>query len=185
MDDSQIIELYFKREEIAIQYTQEKYANMLKKISYNILCNLQDSEECVNDTYEKVWESIPPQKPIYLGAYLAKIVRNISINKWRSTKTQKRNCGVDLLLSEMTDCIPSTQSIEKEIEQAEITEIINSWLHSLSKDDRVLFMKRYWFGESLKNLSIQFFSTENKISGKLFRLRQKLKTILEIEKVQI
>lgn len=183
MEDTEIVELYWNRNEAAIGESSIKYGRMLKHISFNILSNNEDSEECVNDTYGKAWNSMPPQKPNSLAAYLGRITRNISINRWHMNHAKKRDANV--LISELSDCIPSSQSIEAEIEASILEDAISKWLYSLHQDDRVLFLRRYWFGDSLHTLALECVTTPNKLAGRIFRLRKKLKTALEKEGVSI
>lgn len=178
LEDVEIVNLYWDRNETAIRESDAKYGNMLLKIAYNILSNREDSEECVNDTYGKAWASIPPQKPRSLAAYLGRIVRNLSINRWYAIRAQKRG-GENLLLSELAECIPSQSNVEREAEAREITKSVEQWLYTLPKADRVLFLRRYWFGDDLKTLAAEHAASPNKIAGRLYRLRQKLKSALE------
>jgi RNA polymerase sigma-70 factor (ECF subfamily) len=152
MTDSQIIELYFNRDESAISQSDVHYGAYCRKISMNILHSRQDCEECVNDTWHRAWNSIPPTKPSSLAAFFGKIVRNLSISRYRKNKSAKRFDGIELLLSDFDDCIPSNESVVQTIESKMLAEIINDWLAKLDKTDRVLFVRRYWFGESVKSL---------------------------------
>ncbi len=185
MEDEMIVNLYWKRDETAIKESSIKYGNMLKSISYNILFNIEDSEECVNDTYNKAWEAIPPQKPVNLGAYLGRITRNISINRWHKNKAKKRDEGAKILLSELSDCILSLDNPEKEIEEKIIAEVISKWLYTLSEDDRKLFVKRYWYCENMSSLAMEFSVAPNKLSSKLFRLRKNLRNVFEKEGIYL
>lgn len=153
MEDSQIIGLYFKRDESAITETETKYGAFCHGIALNILSINADADECVNDTYLQAWNSIPPQKPDRLGAWLGRVVRNISFNLWKKNHCQKRYVGMEQLLNELEDCIPSPVTVEREIEEQELTEIINTWLTSLSQNDRILFIRRYWYGETVTMLA--------------------------------
>ena len=185
MEDVEIVELYFKRSEKAISQTSKKYGRLLFTISNNILNSNEDSEECVNDTYEKVWYSIPPQRPTYLSAYLGRIVRNISINKWYKNRSQRRGGGMVVLLSELAECLPSQKSVEEETDRRVVVRLIEHWLLTLEKEQRVLFLRRYWYGFSLETLARENGVTVSKISGQLYRLRQKLKAELNKEGVVI
>lgn len=178
MDDDQIVTLYLNRKEEAIKESDLKYGKLLHRISFHILSNQQDSEECVNDTYCNVWESIPPQKPRSLGAYMGRIVRNLSINRWYENRTQKRGGNAEILLSELSDCIPSNNTVEADVNENELTNLINLWLLSLAKDDRVLFLRRYWYGDSVKALAMECGVTQSMMAGRIYRLRQKLKALL-------
>lgn len=185
MEDAEIIEMYWKRDEAAITESNIKYGRMLKHIAFNILSNHEDSEECVNDTYGKVWETVPPKRPNSLAAYMGRIIRNLSINRWYENRTQKRGNGAAVLLSELSDCIPSQDFVESDIEADSLTEIINAWLSTLPQDDRVLFLRRYWYGDDLNMLAFECSVSPNKMAGRIYRLRRKLKTILEGEGVSV
>ncbi|RUS46526.1 RNA polymerase sigma factor [Cohnella sp. AR92] len=185
MEDTRIIDMYWSRNEAAIRESSTKYGRMLKRISFNILSNDGDSEECVNDTYGKAWDSMPPQKPNSLAAYLGRIARNLSINRWHANHARKRGCGADALISELSDCIPSPLSTEEETEARALSETISRWLNSLPQDDRVLFLRRYWFGDSLNSLAAECATTPNKLAGRIYRLRHKLRSALEKEGVTL
>ena len=181
MDDNIIIELYWARNETAIKETNIKYGGLLYSIAYNILSNQEDSQECVNDTYFNAWNSIPPQKPNSLCAFLGRIVRNISIDLWRKNRAQKRYTGLEIMLSELYECIPDPTTIYKEYDGKVLSQIISDWLYTLSKAERTLFLHRYWFGYSLKELANDYETSPNKLAGKTYRLRQSLKENLEKE----
>jgi RNA polymerase sigma-70 factor (ECF subfamily) len=184
MEDTQIIELFWTRKESAIQATTDKYGRLLHSIAYHILANHEDSEECVNDVCLKAWQTIPPQKPASLTAYLGRIVRNISINRWQEKHAQKRYGGTEILLSELGDCIPSVDTVDQEADAHELAEFISKWLIQQSQDNRILFLRRYWFGDSVKALSYQTGTTANKLAGRLYRLRQDLKCAMEKEGIR-
>lgn len=185
MDDKEIIELFWARNEDAIAQSDIKYGKSLKTLSNNILQNHNDCEECVNDTYVKAWETIPPKKPYSLFAYLGKIVRNISIDLWRKNSAQKRNYNLTVMLSELSECIPETQTTEEKAEERVLSGVINSWLVSLSEDDRFLFTGRYWFGEDVKSLSKKLKLSPNATSARLFKLRKRLQSELEKEGISL
>lgn len=184
MEDTEIIGLFWSRKESAIQATTNKYGRLLHSIAYHILANHEDSEECVNDTCFKVWQTIPPQKPVSLTAYLGRIVRNLSINRWQEKHAQKRFGGTEILLSELGECIPSNETVEQETDAHELAEFISEWLTVQSQDNRILFLRRYWFGDSVKALSLQTGTAANKLAGRLFRLRQDLKSAMEKEGIR-
>ncbi len=152
MEDAKIIELYNTRNELAVVETEHKFGKMLFSIAMNILSNREDSEETVNDTYGKAWNSIPPEKPNFLGAWLGKITRNLSISRFRKNKAQKRS-GIEIMLSELEECIPSSENVETESENGEITAAINRWLGMLSKEERIFFLRRYWYGDSVSEIA--------------------------------
>lgn len=185
MEDVKIIELFNQRNEIAITECTEKYGNLLKKISFNILGNKEDSEECFNDTLNKLWSTIPPNNPNSLVAYMGKIIRNLSINKYRENHAQKRYNGGDLLLSELSECIPDKVSVEGEIDTKDLTEYINKWLKSLETEKCNIFIRRYWYGDSVKDIANDYSFSEKKTASTLYRLRESLKTYLEKEGVNV
>ena len=181
MDDQSIVDLYINRDESAILETDRKYGAYCFSIAYNILKVVQDSEECVNDMYNKVWNSIPPQTPKRLDAWLSKIVRNLAINVWYKSHRKKRYNGYETILDEMVECIPDTKLVEHEIEEMELTKFLDKWLESLPEFDRVLFMRRYWIGESLKKLESEYKISHGRLAKQMYHLRGDLKSALEKE----
>lgn len=184
MEDAKIIELYYARNETAIAETQRKFGGMLFSIAMGVLSDREDSEETVNDTYKKAWDNIPPQKPNFLGAWLGKIARNLSLNRWRKNNAQKRG-GIETMLSELEECVPSFENTEAESENGEITAAINSWLGTLEKNERIYFVRRYWYGDSVSELSKITNISPKKLSSKMFRLRKSLKDFLEKEGISV
>lgn len=136
MEDSAIIELYWARDEGAIAQTDLKYGTFCRKLAFNVLSSNEDSEECVNDTWHRAWDTMPPQRPDSLRAYLGRIVRNLSISRLRQRTAQKRGGGLEIMLSELGDCLPAPQSVERETEAKELAGVISAWLRGLSDDDR-------------------------------------------------
>lgn len=185
MEDIQIIELYWQRNEQAIAETSSKYGAFCFSIAKNILSVHEDAEECVNDTYHQVWNVIPPQHPIKFRPWLGKIVRNIALNLWNKNHTQKRYAGMTELLSELEDCIPASQTIELEIEEKELTEHIDRWLRSLDREDRILFVRRYWNGVALRDLANEKGIAPGKLAQRMYRLRIGLKAALEKEDIHL
>jgi len=186
VDDDTILDLFFERQESAIAETKLKHGRRLYRTSMNILHSNEDAEECVNDTLLKAWEAIPPSRPIKFGAYLVKIARNLSINRWEAKRTAKRGRGeIDLLLSELEDCIPSSMGTEAEYEASLVTEAINSFLGGIDQTARVAFVMRYFHGESIRDVSDRFQISESKAKSMLFRTRRKLGAYLEKEGVVI
>lgn len=175
MEDRQIIELYWARSENAIGETDRKYGGYLSTIAYNILYNREDASEAVNDTYLRVWDSMPPERPNVLSAFLAKITRRISLNIRRSNIAEKRGGGeVDLVLDELADSIPSGSSVEEEIDAKALTEALNKFLSKLKESDRDMFLRRYWYMDSIKDIAEMFGCGESKVKTTLYRLRKKL-----------
>ncbi len=186
MDDRDIIALYFKRLESAITETAKKYGKYCFSISNNILHNRQDAEESVNDTYLQTWNSIPPTKPNSLSAYLAKIVRNISLNRIKASKAQKRGSGeYELAYDELAGIISSPQTVEDLIDEISLRDLINRWLESLSPEQRMVFVGRYWYFDSIATISAKMDFSVSKTKMLLLRLRNELKEYLESEGVHL
>lgn len=186
MEDNQILELYFNREEQAIEETKRKYGKRLYMTARNVLYNNEDAEECVNDTLMKAWAVIPPSRPTLFGAFLAKISRNLAINKWEAKSAAKRGGGeTPLVLEELEEVIPSGDSPEQAYEARQVTDEINSFLKNCDKVTRVVFVRRYFYGESIKDISKRYKMTESKVKSLLFRTRKKLRLHLEKEEVII
>jgi len=185
MNDARIIELYWQRNEQAITESDKQYGRFCRRIAMNILNSSEDSEECVNDTWHRAWENMPPQKPDSLSAFFGRITRNLSLSRFRANHAKKRYGGITILLSELEDCIPSRGTIEQETEDWQLAEIISDWLTLLPKDDRVLFMRRYWFGDTVKNLAKECGANQNQMAQRMFRLRSSLKDRLEQEGILI
>jgi len=186
MDDNMILDLYFGRRESALDETKTKYGRRLHRTAMNILHSNEDAEECVNDTLFKAWESIPPARPGNLGAYLAKITRNIAINRWEAKSAKKRGGGdMTILLSELEDCLPASDSPEDSFEAKVVTEAINVFLDTLEKSTRAVFVLRYFHGDSIRDISKRYRVSESNIKSVLFRLRKKLRVFLEKEGIAI
>lgn len=181
MEDERILELYFRRDESAIAETAGKYGAYCHGIALNILSVAADAEECVNDTWLQAWNAIPPLYPERFGAWLGRVVRNIAINRWNKNHSKKRYAGMEVLLTELEDCIPSPGTVESEIEEKELTQAINVWLRSLPQDDRILFVRRYWSGEAVNWLAEECGVTPGRLAKRMYRLRQNLKAALEKE----
>lgn len=181
MEDTQIIDLYFRRDEAAVSETASKYGAFCHRLAWNILSVEADAEECVNDTWLQAWNAIPPQRPEKLGAWLGRVVRNIAVNLWNRNHRKKRYAGMEQLLAELEECIPSPESVEQKVEEKELTETVNLWLESLSRENRVLFLRRYWNGEAVKELAGEMGVTPGSLAKKLYGLRQNLKYRLEQE----
>ncbi|MBQ2902081.1 MAG: sigma-70 family RNA polymerase sigma factor [Agathobacter sp.] len=184
MDDSKIIALYFDRSEQAISETAKKYGRYCHYIAFQILHNTEDSEECVNDTYFRAWSVIPPKHPEHLRTFLGKITRNLSLNKWEKQIAQKRGNGqCEQVLEELIECIPSENNVEKIVEDRFILEILNDFLYKLPADKRKIFVCRYWYFSSIKEIAKAYGISESKVTVTLFRTRQMLKEVLEKEGV--
>lgn len=178
MDDDKIIELFFERNEQAIKELDLKYGKVCHKVSYNILHNTQDAEECVNDAYLGTWNTIPPQRPNPLLTFLCKIVRNLSIMRHHTNTAMKRNSTYDVALEELEGCLASPVTIEDEIATRELTNIIDHFLETLSKENRVIFMRRYWFSDSYADIASLVGLTEKNVSVRLTRIRKQMRDYL-------
>ena len=181
MEDLQIVNLYFERDESAIAETDKKYGALCRGVAMRILSIREDAEECVNDAYLQAWNSIPPLRPTNFGAWLGKVVRNRAINLWNKNHRQKRYAGMEQLLDELQECVPSPQTVECALEERELSAAIDGWLLTLSRRDRVLFVRRYWFGISVNELAKECGATPKGLAKRMYHLRQKLKLALERE----
>ena len=186
INDQQILDLFWSRKEEALDITMQKYGRILYKIAHNILMNGQDAEECLNDTLMQAWKAIPPKKPEYFGAYLAKITRNFSLQRWRKAGTAKRDGGQgNLILDELKETIPHPDSAEQSYEYSQTLRSINMYLGKMDADSRIVFVRRYFFGDSVQDICTRFGASQSKIKSMLFRARKKLKIHLEQEGVII
>ena len=188
MEDKDILDLFFARNEEALVETMNKFGNRLFHSAMNVLHNTEDADECVNDTLLKAWEAIPPTRPTSFGAFLAKITRNLSINKWKAQSAKRRGgTRVDLLLSELEEVIPHSKLgvPEKEYESQNTSQAINEFLETVDKTARVAFVLRYFHGESIQGICQRLKISESKAKSLLFRTRKKLRTHLEKEGVLI
>jgi len=178
MEDKQIIELYFNRSEQAIEETSSKYGKLTRSISYHIVRNEEDTEECVSDTYLALWNTIPPENPNPFVAYILRIARNIAIKKLRYNTADKRNNSYDVSLGELEEVLTGNSDVQKEIEAKEIETVINSFLKDLKKTDRVIFVKRFWFNMTLDEISEETGYSKNYINVHLHRTKERLKAHL-------
>lgn len=184
MKDEEIVGLYWQRSEKAIFETQKKYARYCGCIAFNILHSEEDAEECVNETYLRAWNAIPPDRPESLQAFLGKITRNISLNKYKQHTTQKRGSGdTEFVLSELEECIPAASDVEQSVDELFVRETLGRFLEQLSKAKRIVFVKRYWYLMPIKEIAGQEGMSENKVKLMLFRMRNELKQYLEKEGV--
>lgn len=182
MTDEKIIELYFDRNEVAIKETDKKHGKYCFTIANNILRNREDSEESVNDTWMKAWKSIPPTRPVYFNLYLAKIVRNLSFMKYKSKHAQKRGSGeIAVILDELEACLADQSSVESIYIAKELNTMINKFVYSLSERDGNVFIRRYFFADTSKDIAKRYALTENNVRVILNRNRNKLKEKLEKE----
>ena len=180
MEDKSIVDLYWQRNERAISETAAKYGKYLHRISYQILLNAEDAEECVNDTYNDAWQSMPPHRPSILSTFLGKITRRISIDLWRKYSAEKRGGGeMELALCELEECVSGRGDVESEVERLELQKKLNDFLVTLPQLDRQIFLCRYWYMDSISDIAKQFACSESKVKSILYRTRNKLRTMLE------
>ena len=178
MEDSKIIALFFARSEQAITELSSKYGRLCMHLANNILGNQQDSEECVNDAYLGAWNTIPPQKPNPLQAYICKIVRNIAIAKYHANTALKRNSQYDVALDELEHCLSSPDTADSKLQAKELSHLINRFLESLDTTSRVMFVRRYWYSDSVSDIAETFHMRPNSVSVQLSRIRTKLRKFL-------
>ncbi len=186
MEDKEMVDLYWERSEDAIIQTAQKYQSYCIQIAYNILYNKEDSEECVNDAYLRVWNAIPPKRPECFSAFLGKITRNLAFNKYNQQTAKKRGAGqMEFVLHELEESILPNTNFEEEIDGAVLVKLLNHFLLELPKTERIIFVQRYWYVCSIKELSERWQMSESKIKSKLFRMRNKLKKYLKKEGVSL
>lgn len=175
MNDEDIIRLYFDRDEAAITETSAKYGKYCYSIANNILHNHEDSEECVSDTYQKTWESIPPQKPNIFSAFLGRITRNLSINRYKLNTASKRGGNdFEIILDEISDVVSGIDTPEDVVMEKELVTAINSFLSSLPYDKRLMLVRRYWYSDDVRSIAQRLGISENNASTSIRRLRIKL-----------
>ena len=181
MDDQGIVALFFDRSEQAIAEVDKKYGGYCYTIAYNILSSPEDSEESVSDTYMTAWNTIPPRKPSILNAFLGKITRHISIDRWRKRSAQKRG-GKEIILAldELGECV-AADSMEAEISQRELTRVLNSFLSGLPETERNVFLCRYWYMDSIEAIGKMTGFSQSKVTSMLHRTRGKLRKVLAEE----
>jgi len=185
MEDLEIVSLYWARDQLAIAESEKKYGGLCGGIAMNILHSREDAEECVNDTWGRAWESIPPQRPNSLAAYLGRIVRNLSLNRWRKNRAARRGGGgLDLLLSELGECLPEPGEGVL-CEEERLSGVIAAWLEGLPAGDRTLFLRRYWYGDPLDCLAKARGTSGNHLAVRLHRMRKKLREHLEKEGIAV
>lgn len=181
MEDSKIIALFYARSEQAIQELADKYGIICIKLAANILNNRQDAEECVNDAYLGAWNTIPPQKPDPLQAYICRIVRNLAIMRYHTNTAKKRNSFYDAALDELEECIPSAVSVEDEVSAKELSRLLDVFLDTLDQKSRVMFVRRYWYADAIPDIAQRFGVSCNHVSVRLSRTRVRLRKFLKKE----
>ncbi len=182
MEDREIVDLYWKRDEQAIRETEQKYGAYLFKIAQNILNDEEDSRECVNDTYFKAWSSMPDDRPEKLASYLSKIVREDAYDVYRyRNRKKRRESEMTLSLSELDECISSAETTEEVVDHHLLSEAISRFLHTLPEESIAAFVGRYYYADSVKDIARSLRMSEARLKSLLFRIRKKLKEYLEKE----
>lgn len=185
MNDEAIIALFWERSESAIAQAEQKFRPLCQSIAYRILANQEDAEECVNDALLAAWKAIPPERPRRLAAFLGRITRNIALDRFDYYTAEKRSRGFETLLSELEDCIPTPEEVESKLESGEILGIINRFLRSCNRESRNIFLRRYWFCDSVEEISARFGISQSKVKSSLFRTRNGLrKQLTEMEVIR-
>lgn len=178
MDDEKIIELFFQRSEQAIGALNDKYGKICRRLSYNIVNDSQDAEECVNDAYLGAWNAIPPARPSPLLTYICKIVRNVSLKLYWRKEAEKRNSHYTVAMEELEACIPGPNTVEAAMAVKALTHAIEEFLDTQTPENRVIFIRRYWFSDSCRDIAGLVGLSEKNISVRLTRIREKLKQYL-------
>ncbi|MFB7813647.1 RNA polymerase sigma factor [Paenibacillus chitinolyticus] len=181
MEDKEIIQLYLARNERAIEETAKKYKHYCVRIALNILSSVEDAEECVNDTFLGAWRAIPPKSPAKLSSFLGRITRNIALDKYDYHTAKKRSKEFETILDELNDCLSSSDNVESRYEEEQMAEAISQFLKTLNEDHRNIFVRRYWYSDSMSDIASRFSISESKAKSVLFRTRKKLQTYLKKE----
>lgn len=186
MNDNEMIDLFFARDPQAIQAAKDTYGGYCAYIAGNLLQNRMDQEECLNDTWLRAWNAIPPSRPQHLGPFLGKITRNLALNRIRREQTQKRGGGtVQVAVDELNECIPSVGDAFDALEEKRLTQLLNTFLAELPQEKRAAFVLRYYYGTSITDIAGQLRCSESRIKSMLHRMRKQLKTYLEQEGIDL
>lgn len=185
MEDELIVQMYFQRSEGAVEQTEKQYGKLLRHVAGSILRDPRDAEEVVSDTYIRLWNSIPPEHPRKLGAYAAKLARNLSLDRLRRKTAGKRDSRGDVVFGELEECISDSDVISQHLEEQELVLLINTYLLTIDKLSRILFVRRYFGMEEVGELAKTFGMTPQAVSGRLFRVRRGLKEHLTKEGVMV
>ena len=184
MEDSQIIELFLARNEDAIRHTDDTYGRHLYHLADGILCSGPDAEESVSDTYLRAWNTIPPRRPQYFFAYLAKICRNFALDRLDWRNAAKRKAEVVSLAQEMENCIPDSQQ-DRKLDGKELGRILDTFLRTLTPENRVVFLRRYWYVDTVAEIAVRYGLSESAVQMRLSRTKAKLSTYLEKEGIRV
>lgn len=181
MEDSAIIRLFEARDERGISEVQDKYGLFCLRLARNITGNEEDARECVNDAWLRAWNHIPPEKPENLRAWLGRIVRNLALNRLEKERAEKRSSVMTECLDEWEDCLSASSGVEEEIDGKELTRLLNNWLETLPAEDRRVFVRRYWYGDSVKEMASRSGIRAGAMRQRLYRLRLELRALLTKE----
>ncbi|MBP0977192.1 MAG: RNA polymerase sigma factor [Oscillospiraceae bacterium] len=179
MEDEKIIDLYWERSESAITETDKKYRSRCIYVARSVLNDISDAEECLNDTYLTAWNLMPPERPKFLSSFLFKIVRNLSLNKLRFNNNSKRKKDISFSTEELEECVDGNSSVEDKFDESEVVNAINEFLESLKKDRRYIFVRRYWYLDSIADIAGHCSMTEDNVMKILSRTRMQLKEYLK------
>ena len=186
MDDSKIIDLYWARSQQAITESETKYGAYCRTVARYILDRTEDAEECVNDTWLRAWNAMPPQRPTVLQAFFGKLTRNLSLDRWRRDRAQKRGGSqVELALEELEDCLSARDRVDEVVDAQVTADLISEFVRGLPQQDRVLFVRRYWYLDDIQTLAKRMGMGQSQVKSRLHRIRQRLKTELEKEGVAV
>ena len=179
MEDEQIIQLYWNRDEGAIPATADRYGPYCAAIARNILDDCRDTEECINDTYLHAWNTMPPQWPQILSAFLGKITRNLALSRYRHRHAEKRGAGeLPAVLQELKDCVSGQETVEQRLEQQELEQALSAFLAGLSPEKRGMFVCRYWYTDSVNDIAARYHLSRGAVTMQLSRMRKKLREFL-------
>ncbi len=181
LEDKDIVELFWRRNENAIGETEKKYSNLLFRIAENVLRQKEDSLECVNETYWRIWNSIPTDRPEHYSAYICKIVKNLALKRLAFNNSKKRKPEALLPLEELGDCVSGEETVESAVDVQELSEAITAFLQKQSGANRAIFLSRYWYYDSVNSIAERLNLTENNVSLRLHRIRKELKIYLRKE----
>lgn len=186
MDDNRIIDLYWERSQQAIAESEKKYGTYCRTVARNILDRAEDAEECVNDTWLRAWDAMPPQRPSALQAFFGRLTRNLSLDRWRRERAQKRGGDrVELALEELEDCLAARDRVEEQVDAQNTARLISDFVRGLPKQDGVLFVRRYWYLDDIQTLAKRMGMGQSQVKSRLHRIRLRLKVELEKEGVAV
>ena len=186
MDDTGIIELYWRRDERAVAETDSKYGAYCRAVSMNILGIFEDAEECVSDTYVRAWNAMPPARPKRLRVWLARITRNLSLDRYKAARAEKRGgSSFPAALDELSECVPAGGSVEQTMDERELGQAIDRFLRTIPEKQCSLFLRRYWYAESISQIAERYSLKENTVKSILFRTREQLRKFLQKEGVAV